>query len=85
VNIFSLFRRRRPAPQIKWRAQYHAQFPKAGDPLYHFGYHRIGTFEIFEDGDNVLMLFPRGMGRPAEVFPSVAAAKAVAEALEAAA
>ena len=70
-------------PALVWCVQAHVH-PLTGKPLYpdcpnatfHFGSGPLGAFEIFEDGGgNFLLLFPRSMSLPAELFHDLAEAK----------
>ena len=70
------------SPELAWTCQAHLQ-PFTGQPLdaaypkalYHFAASQAGTFEIFEDGKNCLLSFPRNMRLPAELFHDIAKAK----------
>jgi len=76
ARIRRLFRKKPIIVPLKWQCQYADR--SHGTALRHFGYCQIGRFEIYEDGDDCLMLFPRCMQRPAEVYESVEFAKAAA-------
>ena len=77
MNLFSRWFRK-PAVTLKWSVQYADRFK--GSALYHFGTANgaKGRFEIFEDGSNFLLHFPRAMRRPAELYHSLESAKSVA-------
>ena len=68
--------------KLAWTRQAHLH-PFTGQPLdaaypkaaLHFAASPVGTFEIFEDGQNFLLSFPRGMRLPAELFHDIDAAQ----------
>lgn len=70
----------KPAAPLDWHCQC-AGHPFSTDPcraFFHTAKSPKGMFEIFEEGDNYLLFFPRSMQLPAELFSNLAAAKACA-------
>lgn len=71
---------RKPASQtnLVWRCHC-AGHPLSDDPCaayYHVAQSEFGRFEIFEEGSNFLLSFPRRFRLPAELFADLREAKA---------
>ena len=75
--IKRLFSTKKQSP--KWQTQY-AEWQASGEKeLLHFWRSDKGIFEIYDDGESFLLLFPKSIGIPAELFNSIGMAKERAE------
>lgn len=63
----------------KWKTQYATWQSNPREELLHFWRSPIGVFEIYDDGDSFLLLYPKSLGLPAELFQSIGKAKERAE------
>ena len=64
--------------ELVWKSQYRSRNPdRHGSALIHFAKGVLGTFEIYDDAKDVLLVsYPRPLGLPAEVFETLDLAKA---------
>ena len=69
---------KKPSVELVWKTQYRSREPdRYGAALIHFAKSGRGTFEIYDDAKDVLLVsYPRSFGIPAEVFETLDAAKA---------
>lgn len=59
----------------KWKTRYATWQSNPREELLHFWRSPIGVFEIYDDGDSFLLLHPKSLGLPAELFQSLEQAK----------
>ena len=69
---------KKPLAELVWRSQFRSRNPdRCGASLIHFAKSGCGTFEIYDDAKDVLLVsYPRSLRLPAEVFETLNAAKA---------
>ena len=69
---------KKPLTELVWRSQFRSRSPdRYGASLIHFAKSGRGTFEIYDDAKDVLLVsYPRSLRLPAEVFETLDLAKA---------
>ena len=76
-----IFKKNKKTVNLIWKGQYLSRDPiKDGTMIIHFAYSEFGTFEIYDDGNDYLVTYPRGMRKqkPADIYYNLAVSKQMA-------
>lgn len=82
-RVRGLFKPHASKPSLQWKAQFTAPNPTKNDAVMHYALCDLGVFEIYEGetGSDFLLLYPKSIRKPADLFHSLSDAKAEAIAL----